>query len=332
MSDPITVRVAEDEDGERLDRILAANLPDVSRSRIQKAFADDGVTVDGRARPKSYRPAPGAVIVLVLPEIVETHVTAQDIPLSIVHEDEHMLVVNKPPGLVVHPGPGHPDGTLVNALLHHGRMLADTGNPVRPGIVHRLDRETSGLLVVARTPAAHVTLAEQLRDRTLGRTYLALSWGTWAEDSGLLEGDIGRHPNDRQRMAVVDRRGRKAATRYEVIDDLEFVQLCRVQLTTGRTHQIRVHFTHHGHPVVGDPLYGDDRRARNVRPVDRQAASRLVSGAPRQLLHAAQLRLRHPDGGVEMQFTAPLPEDFAGALERLRQDLGRPPHGPENAA
>ncbi len=332
MSEPVIVRVDEAEDGERLDRILATRLPELSRNRIQKAFAAGEVTVDGRARPKSFRPNVGAEIALVVPAIVSHDLVPQDIPLDIVFEDEHLLVINKPPDLVVHPGPGHRDGTLVNALLHHGRDLADTGDPVRPGIVHRLDRETSGLLVVARTPAAHLTLAAQLRDRTLGRTYLTLSWGTWSEDAGVLTGDIGRHPRDRQRMAVVDRRGRQAATRYEVIDDLEFVQLCRVQLTTGRTHQIRVHFTHHGHPVVGDPLYGDDRRARNVRPVDRQAAARLVHAAPRQLLHAAVLRLNHPVGGVEMEFSAPLPADFAGALTDLRNELGRPTVGPENSA
>jgi 23S rRNA pseudouridine1911/1915/1917 synthase len=332
MSDRVSLRVTEAEEGERLDRLLADRLPELSRNRVQKAFAAGEVTVDGRPRPKSFRPGAGSEIMLVIPEAATTTLAAQDIPLDVLHEDEHLLVINKPPGLVVHPGPGHPDGTLVNALLHRGRDLADTGDPLRPGIVHRLDRETSGLLVVARTPAAHGTLAAQLRDHSLGRRYLDLSWGSWPEREGVLEGAIGRHPRDRQRMAVVTRRGRKAITRYRVLDDLEFVQLCSVQLTTGRTHQIRVHFTHHGHPVVGDPLYGDDRRARNVRPVDRQAAARLVSAAPRQLLHAAELRLRHPVAGTEMVFQAPLPEDFAAALRGLRQDLRRPLVGPETSA
>jgi 23S rRNA pseudouridine1911/1915/1917 synthase len=329
MTEALVFHVDEEEEGERLDRILAGRLPELSRSHVQKAFAGGEVLVDGRARPKSFRPALGAELRFLPPEAPSARLVPQDIPLRVVHEDEQLLVIDKPPDLVVHPGPGHPDGTLVNALLHHDPRLADAGDPARPGIVHRLDRETSGLLVVARTAAAHAALAAQLRDRSLGRIYLALSWGDWKEPEGLLEGKLGRHPRDRQRMAVVQRGGREAATRYEVIDELEFVQLCRVQLLTGRTHQIRVHFTHHGHPVVGDRLYGDDRRARNVRPVDRAAAAALVRAAPRQLLHASQLHLRHPATGEALSFVAPLAPDFAAALAQLRQHLGRPPTGRE---
>ena len=324
MSDPrVVMRVTDAEAGERLDRILAAHFADLSRSRIQKAFATGDVAVDGRPRPKSFRPPAGAEIVLIPPAPETTELLPQDIPLDVVYEDADLLVINKPAGLVIHPAPGHPDGTLVNALLHRYRNLADIGDPLRPGIVHRLDRDTTGLMVVARTPAAHYALSEQLRDRTLGRIYLALSWGAWNEDAGELRGDIGRNPRDRLRMAVVERGGREALTRYEVTDDLSFVQLCRVELATGRTHQIRVHFTQHGHPVVGDPLYGDDRRARNVRPVDRQAAARLMAAVPRQLLHAAVLRLRHPGDGRTLEFEAPLPLDFSAALAGLRADLGR---------
>ena len=319
----VVLQVTAAEVGERLDRIITAHLADLSRSRLQKAFATGDVLVDGRPRPKSFRPAAGAEIVLVPPAPETTELRPEDIRLDVVYEDSDVLVINKPPGLVVHPAPGHRDGTLVNALLHRYRNLADIGDPLRPGIVHRLDRDTTGLLVVARTPAAHFALSEQLRDRTLGRIYLALSWGTWAEDAGELHGDIGRNPRDRLRMAVVEHGGREALTRYEVLDDLSFVQFCRVELATGRTHQIRVHFTQHGHPVVGDPLYGDDRRARNVRPVDRQAAARLIAAVPRQLLHAAVLRLRHPKDGRVLEFEAPLPPDFAAALAGLRADLGR---------
>jgi 23S rRNA pseudouridine1911/1915/1917 synthase len=317
--------------GHRLDRILADLIPEVSRHRIQRAFAEGEVMVDGRARPKSFRPQAGAEVVLTLPvEPVDT-TEAQDIPLEIIHEDDHLLVINKPAGLVVHPAPGHPDGTLVNALLHHGRSLADTGDPGRPGIVHRLDQETSGLLVIARTPVAHRALAAQLKDHTLGREYLTLSWGQWREASGRLEGNLNRHPRDRKRMAVVTQGGRQAVTHYEVIDDLACVQLCRVHLETGRTHQIRVHFQHHGHPVVGDPVYGDDQRALNVAPVDRVAAAALVRAAPRQLLHAAVLRLVHPADGVRVEYRAPLAPDFAAALAELRRNLGRPEVGPEAA-
>jgi 23S rRNA pseudouridine1911/1915/1917 synthase len=326
---PRRLRVAEAEAGRRLDRILADRWPDTSRNLIQKAFAADGVLVDGRARPKSFRPAAGAEVAVALPAPVEMSAAPEDIPLVIVYEDEHLLVIDKPADLVVHPAPGHPGGTLVNALLHHDRRLADAGQPLRPGIVHRLDRGTSGLLVVARTPQAHLALAAQLRDRSLGRSYLALSWGQWQEPAGELSGAIGRHRGDRRRMAVLVDGGRPALTRYLVREDLAFVQLCRVDLQTGRTHQIRVHFAHFGHPLVGDPLYGDPRRAQNTRAVDRTAAARLVRAASRQLLHAAELRLLHPADRRPLRFQAPLPADFAGALAGLRRDLGRPDQPPD---
>jgi len=328
----IVIRVAVEEAGQRLDLILARRVPELSRSRIQKAFAAGEVSVDGRPRPKAFRPAAGAEIRLVPPVVPALDAQPEAIPLAIVFEDEHLAVVDKPADLVVHPAPGHTGGTLVNALLYHRGRLPDTGDPLRPGLVHRLDRGTSGLLVVAFTPQAHRSLAEQIKDRSLGRGYLALSWGLWADPAGVLAGRLGRHPRDRQRMAVLAEGGREAVTHYEVLEDLAFVQLCRVRLETGRTHQIRVHFAHHGHPVVGDPLYGDDRRARNVRPLERAAAARLVQAAGRQLLHAAELHLRHPADGRRLEFRAPLPADFAAALSGLRQDLGRPPAGPTGGA
>lgn len=333
MSDlELTFTVTDDEAGQRLDRILAARLGDLSRHRIQKALAAELVTVAGRVRPKSFRPASGAEVVATIPPEPWIIAAAEDIPLDIIYEDEHILVVNKAPDMVVHPAVGHRRGTLVNALMHRGQQLAETGDPLRPGIVHRLDRETSGLLVVARTAVAHRHLTRQLKERTLGRVYLALSWGTWSDDRGTLQGSIARHPRDRLRMAVVETGGREATTHYEVIDDLSFVQLCRVRLETGRTHQIRVHYTHHGHPVVGDPLYGDDQRALNVAPVDRRAADRLVHATRRQLLHAAELHLVHPADGCVHRFRAPLAADFAAALRGLRTDLGRPPVEPETDA
>ncbi len=318
-----TVTVDDAHAGQRLDCILADVLPGISRHRIQKALTAGAVTVDGRRRPKSFRPGPGALVAIELPPEPTTRAEPEDIPLDIVYEDDHLLVIDKPPGLVVHPAPGHEGGTLVNALLHHGRDLADLGDPLRPGIVHRLDRDTSGLIVVARTVTAHGHLAKQLRDRSLGRVYLALSWGQWSGPQGTLRGDIGRHARDRTRMAVVGRGGREAATHYEVSEDMKFVQLCRVRLDTGRTHQIRVHFQHHGHPVVGDPVYGDDRRARNTAPVDRQAAAALVRATGRQFLHAAELHLRHPADDSPRTFTAPLPPDLATALAALRRATGR---------
>jgi 23S rRNA pseudouridine1911/1915/1917 synthase len=318
------LQIDETEAGSRLDRILAARWTDCSRNRLHKAFASGAVLVDGRPRPKSYRPEAGCEVIVRMPVPRPMTALPENIPLKIIYEDEHLLVIDKPADLVVHPAPGHPGGTLVNALLHHDRTLTASGDPIRPGLVHRLDRGTTGLLVIARTPRAHRALADQLRDRTLGRRYLALSWGTWSEEIGELHGSIGRHPSDRQRMAVLSTGGREAITRYQVLERLSFVELCRAELQTGRTHQIRVHFAHHGHPIVGDPLYGDDRRARNTRAMDRAAAARLVRAANRQFLHAAEIHFTHPADGRRQSFEAPLPPDFAAALTTLRRDLGRP--------
>jgi 23S rRNA pseudouridine1911/1915/1917 synthase len=222
--------------------------------------------------------------------------------------------------MVVHPAPGHADGTLVNALLYRFRHLADAGHPLRPGIVHRLDRGTSGLLVVALCESVHRDLAAQLKRRTLTRVYQAISWGRWPQDSATLTGNLGRHPRLRQRMAVLKDGGREATTRYRVAEDHGFVQFCRVELGTGRTHQIRVHFAHHGHPVVGDPLYGDDRRALNVHPADATRARALVKVAGRQLLHASELELIHPGTGQTLCLQAEPPGDFNDALAILRAE------------
>jgi 23S rRNA pseudouridine1911/1915/1917 synthase len=223
--------------------------------------------------------------------------------------------------MVVHPGPGHRSGTLVNALLYHCRQLAELPDRSRPGIVHRLDQDTSGLLAVALNDKAHHELAAQLKTRLMGRVYQALCWGAWRQASGTLEGNIGRHPRDRQRMAVLPVGGRPAQTHYQVLEDFGFVQLCRVELATGRTHQIRVHFARAGHPVVGDALYGDDKRARNVRPVDRPLAARMIARTGRQMLHASELTLTHPDSGRILTFAAALPSDMIQVLADLRSTL-----------
>jgi 23S rRNA pseudouridine1911/1915/1917 synthase len=309
-------------EGERLDRFLTARCPDFSRSQIQNALQDGRVTVNDRVRTKGHRLREGDRVGFVPPPPPATAALPQDIPLDVLFEDEDIVVVNKPTGLVTHPAPGHADGTLVNALLHRFPSLEAGANPLRPGIVHRLDRDTSGLIAVARSELALQALADQLLSRRMGRIYLALSWGRWAAMEGSLTGAIGRHPRDRKRMAVRRHGGREAVTHYRVEEDFDFVQLCRVQLETGRTHQIRVHFAHHGHPLVGDPLYGDDRRARNVRPMDRTLAARLVKLAHRQLLHAVELELDHPRTGERLRFSAPVPSDFAAALELLRPDKG----------
>lgn len=318
-SGPRSFTVTFVHEGQRLDQFLVEACGDVSRNRIHTDLAAGQILVDDRHRPKGFRLKAGQRVHYQPAAPVAMKAIAQDIPLDIVFEDEHLVVVNKPAGLVVHPAVGHPDGTLVNGLLHRFGTLRAGDDPLRPGIVHRLDRDTSGLLAVALTDQAHRHLSAQLQDRRMGRTYLALSWGGWPADSGRLTGDIGRHPRFRQKMAVVDRGGRSAATRYEVVEDFGFVQLCRVELETGRTHQIRVHFAYRGHPVVGDSLYGEDKRARGIHNLDRRAADWMVGQAKRQMLHATALRLIHPHSDREMTFSAPLPADMQHVLTGLHE-------------
>jgi len=311
--------VTEAEAGARLDAFLVDRCPDLSRTAIQEDLTADRVRVEGRARPKSFRLKAGLTVTYspgVRPEI---KAVAQDIPLDIVYQDDALLVINKPADMVVHPAPGHPDGTLVNALLWHCRDLQAGSDPLRPGIVHRLDRHTTGLMAVALNDQAHAHLGDQLKDRRMGRAYKALSWGQWKLDEDVLTGDIGRHPRQRQKMAVVEHGGREAVTRYRVLEDFGFAQYCEVNLETGRTHQIRVHFAHNAHPIVGDPLYGDDKRAKGIHNLDRLQANVMVRDASRQMLHAASLHLIHPVSGQEMTFTAALPTDIERVLTGLRE-------------
>lgn len=308
----------EQEDREtRLDHYLVERCDDFTRSRLQKAVADGAVRVNGIVRPSRYRLSPGQVVEFTPPPLPPTNITAEDLPLDVIHQDESILVLNKAAGMVCHPAPGHYTGTLVNALRHRFDDLPG-GDEIRAGLVHRLDKDTSGLMVVALTETAHVHLSEQLHERTLGRTYECLSWGQWDKDEGTLTGDLGRHPTQRLRMAVVPG-GRRAATRYVVVEDFGFCQLCRVSLDTGRTHQIRVHFASRSHPVVGDRLYGDDARVKQVHPLDRIMAQAMVNGATRQMLHAAQLDLVHPVSGEAMTFSAPRPDDIATVIVGLHQ-------------
>ena len=324
MSDPAgqsrVFLVAAGEAGLRLDSFLVEKCPDLSRSRIHADMKEDRVTVDGRSRPKGFRLKAGSEVVFTPGTKPEIEAVPQDIPLDIVYQDEHLLVLNKPAGLVVHPAAGHPDGTLVNGLLFHCASLSAGGDPLRPGIVHRLDRYTSGLMAVALTDAAHRHLAQQLEDRQMGRTYLAVSWGSWKEDAGTLTGDIGRHPRFRQKMAVVPEGGKPAITHYRVLEDFAFAQLCEVKLETGRTHQIRVHFATNGHPVVGDAMYGEDNRARGIHNLDRRAADRMVKAAGRQMLHATELHLVHPATGQDLEFGIDPPADVSAVLDLLREN------------
>jgi 23S rRNA pseudouridine1911/1915/1917 synthase len=290
-----------------LDTFLRTQFPAVSRGTIQRLLAEGRIQVNGRAVKAAHHPRAGETISVQWPEVRPDHAQPEDIPLDILHEDDDLLVINKPPGLVVHPAAGHQEHTLVNALLHHcaGR-LSGIGGVARPGIVHRLDKETSGCLVVARNDAAHLKLSEQFAGRQVLKIYQAIVCGRMPRAAGEMSGSIARHPTQRKRMAVTRFGGREARTSYRVLEQLKDVALVELQLHTGRTHQIRVHLEHLGCPVVGDLVYG---RRQNLRL---KPAGGYV--APRQLLHAAKLGLTHPRTQKRMTFAAPLPEDFAVAM------------------
>lgn len=303
-------RIPDTLSGRRLDRAVAALFPEYSRSRLQRWIRDGRVTVDGGVRRPRDPVREGEVVALEAEPETETFLAPQEIPLEILYEDEALLVLDKPPGLVVHPGAGNPDGTLVNALLHYDPDLSVLP---RAGVVHRLDKETSGVLVVARTLAAHAALVDQLQRRVVGREYQALVVGR-PTAGGKVEGAIGRHPTDRKRMAVVER-GRAAVTHYRVAERFSAHTLLNVWLETGRTHQIRVHMAYAGFPLVGDPVYG----RRLVFPKGAgEGVRQALSGFRRQALHARRLTLVHPVSGDEMSWETPLPADMAALLEVLR--------------
>jgi 23S rRNA pseudouridine1911/1915/1917 synthase len=297
------LKVEEDEGG-RLDRLIAGRL-DLSRTRVQALLAEGRITVDGRVAKKSEAAAPGSVIEVVVPPAEPVDILPEDIPLDVVYEDHDLAVA----GMVVHPAPGHRSGTLVNALLHHMPDIEGVGGRLRPGIVHRLDRDTSGLLVVAKSDRAHRSLTDALRARRVMRLYLAAAWGHVSESPLTIDAPIGRDRKDRKRMAVVDG-GRPALTRVRVRERWARADLLDVALKTGRTHQIRVHLAHVGHPVIGDAVYGEGWE-RGMGGPDRRWALELARRTPRQFLHAAQLVFEHPVTGERMRFEAPLPADLA---------------------
>ena len=301
--------VPEELEGIRLDKTLSDAFEGLSRSYIQKLFEQDCITVnDEISRQKKYSPAAGDRIRILVPQPQRLNVEGEDIPLEIVYEDESVLVIDKPAGMVVHPAPGSPSGTLVNALLYrYGDRLPSINGVLRPGIVHRIDKDTSGLLMVARNNLAHESLSRQLAEHSITRVYRAIVLDNLREDTGTVRGDIGRDPKNRLRNAVVASGGKPAVTHYRVLERFGTHTLVEAILETGRTHQIRVHMTHIRHPLLGDSLYGPSE-------------NRL--GAKRQMLHAAVLGFVHPDSGRYMEFESPLPEDFRGVLERLRQKRG----------
>lgn len=292
-----------DSEGERLDAALARLIPELTRSAAQRLLERGLVTADGAALRKSGKTVPGLTLAVELPEPEPTEIAAQNIPLDVRYEDGDVIVVNKPKGLVVHPAAGHPDGTLVNALLYHcGDSLSGINGDLRPGIVHRIDKDTSGLLIAAKNDFSHQSLAAQLAGHSLSRVYEAVVCGGIREDGGTVDAPIGRHPSDRKKMAVTERNSRPAVTHYEVIARYRGYTHIRCRLETGRTHQIRVHMAYRNHPILGDLVYG--RKKPEL-------------GQDSQCLHAKELRFVHPRTGLPVMVECELPEYFQRVLSRL---------------
>ena len=295
--------ITAEESGERIDALLARALPSLSRSQVQKLLEQGMVTLNGRELKKNFRCSAGECYELVLPEPAELPLIPQNIPLDVVYEDGDLIVINKPRGLVVHPAPGHPDGTLVNALLWHcGDSLSGIGGQRRPGIVHRIDKDTSGLLIVAKNDFAHQGLSAQLADHSLCREYEALVRGNFKQDCGTIDKPIGRHPIDRKRMAVTDMNSKPAVTHWQLLASYRGYSHILCRLETGRTHQIRVHMASIGHPLLGDFTYG---------------APSPEKGLEGQCLHARRLRFVHPRSGEHMLLETELPAYFTDVLARL---------------
>ncbi|MBQ6267428.1 MAG: RluA family pseudouridine synthase [Clostridia bacterium] len=305
FNEPILRTVSPEDAGVRVDQLLAQALPGYSRQFAQNLIAEHRVTCRGKAVSKSFRPQAGEEITVLIPEPTELRLEPEEIPLEISYEDDALLVVNKPRGMVVHPAPGNYSGTLVNALLWHcaGRLSSING-VVRPGIVHRIDKDTSGLLLVAKTDQAHIALSEQIRAHSLTREYRAVIHGHLKEAAGTVDQPIGRSVSDRKKMCVTDRNSKSAVTHYEVLEEYPQFSLLRLRLETGRTHQIRVHMAWLGHPVAGDPVYGPKQPA-------------LPGG---QCLHAGLLGFRHPIDGRSVRVEAPLPGYFQAFIQKIQQN------------
>lgn len=294
--------------GPRVDAWLSEQVPGLTRSAAQRLLAEGQVTRDGVTVKKNEKITAGNVYTVVMNEAVDVPLVAQDIPLDVVYEDEDVIVVNKPRGMVVHPAPGHPMGTLVNALMYHcGDSLSGVGGAKRPGIVHRIDKDTSGLIIAAKNDMAHLALSAQLADRSLSRVYEAVAVGNFREDSGTVDAPIGRHPNERKKMAVIAQNSRPAVTHWQVIARYRGYTHIRCKLETGRTHQIRVHMAYLGHPLLGDEVYGHAKLPEK--------------GLTGQCLHARELKFIHPRTGEQIHLETELPDYFQDVLHRLGNEI-----------
>lgn len=299
--------IVEGGDSLRIDRYLSDNLQDLSRSYLQKLLKNGGVSVNGNAVKSNYKVCDGDRIVLEVPEAVEPDIEAEEMALDILYEDADILIINKPKGMVVHPAAGHYTGTLVNGLMHHCRgSLSGINGVMRPGIVHRIDMDTTGVLIVCKNDRAHSAVAEQLKVHSITRKYYAIVHGVVKEEDGLVNAPIGRHPTDRKKMSINEKNGKEAVTHYRVLRRFRRFTYVECQLETGRTHQIRVHMASIGHPLLGDQVYGPSKCPFN--------------GLQGQTLHAGVLGIVHPATGEYMEFQAPLPEYFEIMLKRLEQD------------
>jgi len=305
------ISVNSGQEGVRLDIWLARQLTGISRSRIQQLIRSGLVTINSRPVKESHKTKAGEKVEFIISPPQPVEIKAEQIPLNIIFEDDALIVVNKPAGLVVHPAPGHDSGTLVNAVLHHCPKLGGIGGELRPGIVHRLDKDTSGVILVAKTHAALSALADQFKQREISKEYLAVVIGSLSPSSGQIRTMIGRHATDRKKMTALPRKGRPAVTRYDTLETFGDFSLVRLKPETGRTHQLRVHLAHLKHPVLGDAVYG--RRSPRDLPLEAQ----------RQMLHAHKISFRHPGTGRKMEFSAPMPEDMTRLLDYLRISLAR---------
>jgi 23S rRNA pseudouridine1911/1915/1917 synthase len=304
MGNEMYYHISESQAGERLDIFLTKHIPDTSRSAVQRLISSGDVKVNKKIVKANYKVQALDDIQVSIPEIKKLELTAEEIPLAILYEDNDIIIINKSRGMVVHPAAGNYNGTLVNALLEHCEDLSGINGVARPGIVHRLDKDTSGVMVVAKSDRAHVSLAKQIKDRTASRRYLAIVYGNIKEDHGVIKAPIGRHPSDRKKMAVTFTNSKEATTKFRVMERFGDYTLVECKLLTGRTHQIRVHMNYIGHSVVGDPKYGPGRMPFSIIG---------------QALHSAELRISHPVTEEIMIFSAPLPEDMEMILKELRQ-------------